>query len=119
MNLRPKEIANNFIAIIEQHLNALVAGKVDDYLDIHQITKQLFIHPRHLINTVKEVTGKSPCDICNEKTIAVAKQLLDNPQLSIASIAIILTYEPTNFTKYFKKHTGITPSQYRAKKSSV
>lgn len=91
----------------------MIDGKTDSYLDIHKIAEMLFIHPTHLSNTIKDVTGKSPCDICNEKTIAVAKNLLDQPNVTISEIAFKLTYEPTNFTKYFKKFAGETPSQYR------
>lgn len=113
MNKRPEEITTDFLKIIDNNLQELIDGKTDDYLDIHKIAEMLFIHPTHLSNTIKDVTGKSPCDICNEKTIAVAKNLLDNPNLTIAEIAFRLTYEPTNFTKYFKKFAGETPSQYR------
>lgn len=117
MNKRPDEITTDFLKIMDNNLQELIDGKTDDYLDIHKIAEMLFIHPTHLSNTIKDVTGKSPCDICNEKTIAVAKGLLDNPNLTISEIAFKLTYEPTNFTKYFKKFSGETPSEYRKKVS--
>lgn len=113
MPKRPEEITTEFLKIMDNNLQELIDGKSEDYLDIHEIAEMLFIHPTHLSNTIKDVTGKSPCDICNEKTIAVSKKLLDNPNLTIAEIAFKLTYEPTNFTKYFKKFAGITPTQYR------
>ena len=113
MNKRPREITTDFLKIMDDNLQDLVDGKTDNYIDIHRIAEMLFIHPTHLSNTIKDVTGKSPCDICNDKTIAVAKQLLESPNLTIAEIAFKLTYEPTNFTKYFKKFAGETPSQYR------
>lgn len=113
MTKRPEEITTDFLKIMDNNLQELIDGKTDDYLDIYKIAEMLFIHPTHLSNTIKDVTGKSPCDICNEKTIAVAKNLLDNPNLTISEIAFKLTYEPTNFSKYFKKFAGETPSQYR------
>ena len=113
MTKRPQEITAEFLAIMDNNLQELIDGKTDNYLDIHKISEMLFIHPTHLSNTIKDVTGKSPCDICNDKTIAVAKKLLNNPSLKIAEIAFKLTYEPTNFTKYFKKFAGLTPSQFR------
>ena len=114
MTKRPGEIATEFLKIIDKNLQELIDGKTDDYLDIHKIAEMMFIHPTHLSNTIKDVTGKSPCDICNEKTIAVSKKLLANSTFTITEIAYRLTYEPTNFTKYFKKFAGETPSQYRA-----
>jgi AraC family transcriptional regulator of adaptative response / methylphosphotriester-DNA alkyltransferase methyltransferase len=116
MKKRPIEITNKFLQIIEENLKDLISGKTDEYLDIFKIADHIHINATHLSNTIKETTGKSPCDICNEKTIAVAKILLEDKNLTIAEIAFKLTYEPTNFTKYFKKFVGLTPSQYRKSK---
>lgn len=113
MSKRPEEITNEFNSILDNHLEKIVQGEEDVFLEIHDIAERMHIHPTHLSNTIKETTGKAPCDICNEKTISIAKRLLNNSGLRIADIAYKLTFEPTNFTKYFKKHTGETPSQYR------
>ena len=119
MNTRPEEITKDFLKIIDENLQDLINGRTEDYLDIHIIAGMLFIHPTHLSNTVKDVTGKSPCDICNEKTIILSKNLLENPDFTIAEIAAKLTYDPSNFTKYFKKLSGQTPSQYRSSLNEV
>jgi AraC family transcriptional regulator of adaptative response / methylphosphotriester-DNA alkyltransferase methyltransferase len=110
---RPEEITRDFNNILDDHLEKIIQGEVDTFLEIQEVAKLMHIHPTHLSNTLKETTGKSPCDICNEKTINLAKRLLKNPAQTIANIASKLTFEPTNFTKYFKKHTGQTPSEYR------
>src|SRR5690606_1116934 len=113
MKKRPEEITTDFNIILDRHLENIVSGQEDTYLEIRDIAEIMHIHPTHLSNTVKDTTGKAPCDICNEKTIAVAKKLLNDRGLTISDIAHTLTFEPTNFTKYFKKHTGTTPSAYR------
>ena len=113
MNKRPEEITKDFNSILDLHLEKIIQGETDSYLEIQDIALLMHIHPTHLSNTIKETTGKSPCDICNEKTIDLAKTLLKDPEQSVADIAYRLTFEPTNFTKYFKKHTGKTPSEYR------
>jgi AraC family transcriptional regulator of adaptative response / methylphosphotriester-DNA alkyltransferase methyltransferase len=33
--------------------------------------------------------------------------------LSIAEIARKLTYDPSNFSKFFKKYVGMSPGQFR------
>ena len=111
---RPEEIVAQFNQIIQNNLDELMNGVTDEYLDIHKIADMIHINATHLSNTIKERTGKSPCDICNEKTVDLIKKLLVTTDLSIAAIAFKLTYEPTNFTKYFKKHTGMLPSVYRS-----
>lgn len=113
MNKRPEEITKDFNYILDNHLEKIVLGDTDTFLEIQDIAELMHIHPTHLSNTIKETTGKSPCDICNEKTIVIAKTLLTTTEQTIANIANKLTFEPTNFTKYFKKHTGETPSEYR------
>ena len=39
--------------------------------------------------------------------------LLKETKASIAQIAIQLTYDPSNFSKFFKKWTGLTPGNFR------
>lgn len=113
MHKRPQEITIEFNNILDNHLERIVLGEEDTFLEIQDIASLMHIHPTHLSNTIKETTGKAPCDICNEKTINIAKNLLNNPAFTIADVAYKLTFEATNFTKYFKKHTGETPSSYR------
>ncbi|WP_225554488.1 helix-turn-helix domain-containing protein [Sphingobacterium bovistauri] len=69
------------------------------FLGIQDVARIMNIHPTHLSNTIKEATYKSPCDICNEKTINVAKKILENSEMTISKIANILTFEPTNISK--------------------
>lgn len=113
MKRRPEEIKALFFETLDNHLANIIAGKTDVYLEIQEMADILHIHPTHLSNTIKETTGKSPCLICHERTIVVAKKLLALPNSTISSVAFKLTFEPTHFTKYFKKHTGLTPSQFK------
>ena len=39
--------------------------------------------------------------------------MLEKNELSISAIAGLLTYDPSNFTKFFKSYTQTTPKQYR------
>ena len=43
----------------------------------------------------------------------MARELLRDPSRSVAAIAAQLTYDPSNFTKFFKRFQGCTPKQYR------
>lgn len=110
---RPLEIVNEFNAILDKSIHDLLEGKSDRYLEIREISSLMCIDVRHLSNTIRQITKQSPCDLCNEKTLLEIKKLLAHNRHTIAEIARIFTFEPTNFTKYFKRHTGITPSAYR------
>lgn len=86
-----------------------------DMYEIEDFAKLLFVHPTHLSNTIKEITGISACGVYQHKIMAVAERLLSDPSRTIRDIALTLTYEPSQFTKWFKKLSGITPRQFRQK----
>jgi len=111
---RPEEIAANFLLELDKHIVDIVSGKKNIFNEIHDFADILCIHPIHLSNTVKEVTGKAPCYHCEGKLAVEAKKLLASSELTITQIAYRLTYDPANFTRFFKKYVGQTPSHFRA-----
>lgn len=75
---------------------------------------QLNISASYLSECIKKVTGRNAKQIINNHKLIVAKSLLQQKQKSIAEIAFEMNFsEPTNFTKFFKRLTGITPYQFR------
>jgi len=112
---RPEQIKEHYLQLIDQHLDELVHGKVTDMLEIEDFADLMFIHPTHLSNTIKEISGSSPCGLYQVKILEVAKVLLNDHKQSIRDIAFLLTYDPSNFTKWFKRFAGLTPKQYRQK----
>ncbi|MBO0360158.1 helix-turn-helix transcriptional regulator [Hymenobacter sp. BT186] len=110
---RQHEITADFTRLVHTHVDDLAAGRATEALEIRDFASQLCIHPTHLSNTLKLTTGEAPCAIYERKLVAVSKELLRNPQQSVAAVATQLTYDPSNFTKFFKRFVGITPRQYR------
>jgi AraC-like DNA-binding protein len=110
---RQYEIKEAFLKAIDAHLLDIVAGRATEMFEIRDLANVMHIHPTHLSNTIKLATGKSPCFFFEEKILAIAKSMLEENTSSIASIATLLTYDPSNFTKFFKHFTGQTPKQYR------
>ncbi len=110
---RQHEITTDFLAIIDRHLADLLAGRITDMYEIRDFADEMNIHPTHLSNTIKLTTGKAPCFFFEEKIMNVARTLLETTSQPIAEIARTLTYDPSNFTKFFKHFQGVTPKQYR------
>ncbi len=110
---RQHEITAGFLEAIDVHLADIVAGRTDTMFEVRDLAGILHIHPTHLSNTVKLTTGKPPCFFFEEKLLSIAKSMLEQQKLSINAIAVALTYDPSNFTKFFKRFTGQTPKQYR------
>ena len=113
ISVRQNQIMDDFLRELDQHLADLKEGKVEKTFEINDIASILHIHPTHLSNTIKETTGKSPCDFYEEKLMEIARQLLSESDMSIGDIAFRLTFDPSNFTKFFKHFQGMTPRQYR------
>jgi AraC-like DNA-binding protein len=113
ISFRQKEILKEYITEMDKHIQDLKAGEVEVMFEIRDFASLLHIHPVHLSNTIKEVTGKSPCDLFEERLVALAKEMIATSSLSMGAIARQLTYDPSNFVKFFKKYTGTTPKKYR------
>jgi YesN/AraC family two-component response regulator len=113
VSFRQQELVNQYLQLLDQHLQELKEGKAGRSLEIRNFAAKLHVPPVHLSNTVKEVTGRSTCNVYEEKLVAIAKELLLSTSFSIGQIAMQLTYDPSNFTKFFKQYTGLTPKQFR------
>ena len=94
-------------------MDDLKSGKADTTFEVQDIAALLHIHPTHLSNTIQEELKRSPCDIYEERLMNIAKELILTTKLSIAEIARQLTFDPSNFSKFFKHFAGITPKQFR------
>ncbi|UYZ63555.1 helix-turn-helix transcriptional regulator [Hymenobacter weizhouensis] len=110
---RQHEITADFRREVDQHLADIVAGRATEMWEIRDLAARLCIHPTHLSNTVKLTTGHSPCTYFEARIMDIARQQLQDPHRSVADIAQGLTFDPSNFTKFFKRFEGCTPLQYR------
>jgi AraC-like DNA-binding protein len=110
---RQHEIVTLFLHELDKHLAELKAGQAESTLEIKDLASLLFIHPTHLSNTIHEVLGKSPCDIYEERLIEIAKELILDSNQPISHIAQTLTFDPSNFSKFFKSYVGTTPKKFR------
>ncbi len=110
---RQHEITADFRRLVAAHVADVVAGRATEMLEIRDFAALLFIHPTHLSNTLKLTTGQPPCFFFEAEILAAARQLLRDTDRPVAAIAANLTYDPSNFTKFFKRFAGCTPKQYR------
>ncbi len=76
---------------------------------------QMHITPKYMSGLIKEVSGKSAAQWIDEYVVLEAKALLKYSEMSIQQVAYHFNF-PTQsfFGKYFKHHTGMSPSQYKA-----
>jgi len=110
---RSEEITIKYFAFLDQHIKDVVHGQATEFLELNQIAKALHVSHSHLSDTLQQVTGHHPCHFYDLKIVETAKSLLADTDLSIAEIARRLTYDPSNFGKFFKKFTGQTAGEFR------
>lgn len=110
---RGQEITQSYFQFLNKHIADVVSGDVSEFMEINQIASELYVSHKHLTDTVQKETGNHPCHFYDLKIIDQAKQMLLQTDRSVSEIARILTYDPSNFSKFFKKFVGQTPGQFR------
>ncbi|KQR71438.1 AraC family transcriptional regulator [Pedobacter sp. Leaf176] len=110
---RQHEIAADYLIELDKHLADIVSGRATEMFEVRDFAEILHVHPTHFSNTIKAATGHSPCFFFEERLMEISKSMLQNISTPISEIARVLTYDPSNFTKFFKHFSGQTPKQYR------
>jgi AraC-like DNA-binding protein len=117
--LSRKELSSDLLERFNQRLSAYFdSGKVQEYgiPSIEQMADQLSVSQRYLSDTLKKETGKTSTEHLQLYLISEAKNILLNPNKTIAEVAYELGFEyPPYFSRLFKKKAGISPTEYREK----
>lgn len=104
---RKEDILFRFIRLLSKHFKE--ERSVQFYAD------SLFITPKHLTKTIKDITTKTCGDMIDDMVISEAKILLNDFSYSIGQVADQLHFSDQYFfSKFFKKHTGISPKGYKS-----
>lgn len=100
------KIFNSFVSLVTQY--HLTERSVTFYAD------KLCISSKHLARVIKEVSGHTPTESIDRFVIMEAKNMLMHTTLSIKEIADQLNFSSqTIFYRFFKRHTGMHPSEFR------
>lgn len=97
-------------------------SEVLDYIDEHiarnmtveELAGIVYMHPNSFIRLFKQYAGMPPIQYITHKKIEKAKQSLALTALSVTEISEQLGFNDMfYFSKQFKKHAGVTPTDYR------
>ena len=106
---RCEVLFNEFMSLLQQH------NKRERNVSFY--AKQMNITPKYLSSVVKEVSGKTAARWIDESVILEAKALLKYSGMSIQEISYHLNFSTQSFFgKYFKQHTGTSPSRYKRRR---
>ena len=110
---RQAEITQLFLLVMNQHMDDFMAGRAQEMVHIRELASRMCLHPVHVSNVIKLHTGFHPCHFYELRIVQEARNLLADSSLAVGEVASRLTYDTSNFTKFFKTYAGLTPTEYR------
>lgn len=85
-------------------------------IKLSAVAKQFGISTRQLVRRFNSAIAIKPSEYLQLLRIESAKSLLENRQFSLVEIVHRVGYEDlSSFSRLFKKHTSLSPAQYRQK----
>ncbi|MDL2208014.1 AraC family transcriptional regulator [Parabacteroides sp. OttesenSCG-928-O15] len=103
---RKEEIVNKFLQQLLRHYQEEHA--IGFYADL------LCITPQYLSSVLKDLTDKTASEWIDEAILSEARVLLKSPKMTVQEVSIQLNFaDQSTFGKFFKKHVGMSPSQYK------
>ncbi|MEJ2446019.1 MAG: AraC family transcriptional regulator [Exilibacterium sp.] len=100
------KVLGRILDFMEENLNQDIS--VNDLGEVAEIS------PHLVAQGFKQMTGKAPQAFLQERRVERAKSLLSSSRHPIGEIALACGFSTSNqFTKVFKRATGMTPSGFR------
>ncbi|MBQ7421974.1 MAG: response regulator [Prevotella sp.] len=144
LNLRVEKLLEQRRLLMEKYSNAVAEEKTEEIviksadqefldrfheelyiqlkqqnLDFNQLAAAFCITRVQLNRKLKAITGLSTRDYINTLRINRAKRLLRDNEFTIGEIAMKLGIDDiAYFSRFFKKETGVTPTEYRRQQGS-
>ncbi|MGM5471315.1 AraC family transcriptional regulator [Flavobacteriaceae bacterium LMO-SS05] len=99
--------------VVYQNYMSLIEKNLTQSRSANFYAKELAISYKHLNSICKDLINKTAKNVIDDFVILQAKRNLINSTINSSELAYSLGFEdPTNFSKYFKKNTGLTPKSF-------
>lgn len=112
-----KKVSNDLLATFEELLTKYFQKEQSGLFELptaQYFADELFVTPHYLNDMLKNVTGQTTQQHIQNHLVEKAKELLSTTNLSVGEIAYQLGYEyPQSFSRFFKKETAQSPSEFR------
>lgn len=107
----PQQILlNRFLQLVNSHY--IDKQTVKEYADLLSVT------PNHLSQAIKAASGKNALQFIADRLTVEAKSLVQYTSFNVTEIAYQLGFsDAANFSKFFRKQTGASPSDFRKHKA--
>jgi transcriptional regulator GlxA family with amidase domain len=85
-----------------------------DNVQLDRLAAEIGMSGRNFARRFKQATGQGPLAYLQSLRVAVAKRLLENDRQTVQEVVCAVGYEdPLFFRSLFKRHTGLSPNEYR------
>jgi len=83
-------------------------------VSIDNLAKRIGMSPRNFIRRFKCATGRLPGAYLQMLRVSSAREMLEQGALPVQTVCTRVGYEDVAFFRnLFKRHTGMTPAEYR------
>lgn len=107
-----KSVDLDFVLLFKDHLDRHFTNQKQ----VSFYCEQMHCTAKRLNRATSKILGKTPKQIIDYRVLLASKRLLSYTNESVKEIGFSLGFdEPTNFIKYFRKHNGSTPVEFREK----
>ena len=107
-------VSNAYVQERFETFQALVEKHIADRKQVSQYAELMNLSPYQLNEITKSSVGKTASELINDHIILEAKRYLLATANQVKDIADLLGYEDISyFIRFFRKHTGKTPEQFR------
>jgi AraC-like DNA-binding protein len=99
---------------ITMEFKSLLNHNITKHNSVKFYATELNVTPNHLNKSVKATLGRSASALIDEMLILEAKILIQKSDMAVSEIAFEIGFEDVSyFARFFKKHTGFAPTEYR------
>ena len=106
-----ERLGNKYVDMAKRYIDRNYASPIK----VEDIAEEIGVDRKYLRNLFFKYLGVSTKDYLTALRIEKAKSLLDESLLSINEVSSAVGYtDALGFSKIFKKHVGVSPSEYRS-----
>lgn len=106
-------VMSRFEQLLDNYLDN-GTGKEEGIPTVKYFADKACLSPNYFGDLVKAETGKTAQEYIQLKMIHIAKSQLLDPMMNTKQVAEHLGFQyPQHFIRFFKKHVGVTPREYR------
>lgn len=110
------EVKGNDEVLFERIMKVINAHLDNPDLNVEMLANEVGVSRAHLHRKMKDLIGMTPSDYMRNIRLKRACELLKRPDIEVTQVAYStgFTSQP-HFSSHFKRYTGFSPSEYRAK----